>query len=570
MALTHRLLPIVLCLYWAVPAAAQNQTPVSVFEIGVLAQSAPNKAITSIDTALATGTVSDQRTLFDMLLLKAELMATTGQEAEAADLYMKLSQAAARDRDLLGWDPTTLIERAVALFVATGETKRAEQSLRLVLDHQRDGGANTEDIATTFDRLAALTSGELAASYSASAASTRSTPAPSRKAGDPGGFREVEVFYATDRARTGNNSPAEFYGAGRGELDLGFATVTIPNTHSAGAVEAPSIWRLEFAPNPTKHVVLRSVTPVDEAKFYAHMTGTLETIGSSDALIFIHGYNVRFDAAAKRAAQLAHDTNFPGVPILYSWPSRGKTVGYIADTAVVRLSGRRLSRFLDDIVDKSGATTIHIVAHSMGNRALTDALELLALRRGIGPGSDPVFDQVLFAAPDVDADLFAEMMPIIRPVAKRLTLYASSEDWALETSRQLHGDAIRAGQGGEELVAREEFDSVDMSELGKDMMAHSYFADDQSALADIVALFWRNAAPNQRCGLQPRDTSQSKVPVWEYVPGSCQDRTLVEVMTHLRQARVTDAETAQDIVTSTVSDPIVAQSIVPIVTRLFD
>lgn len=191
------------------------------------------------------------------------------------------------------------------------------------------------------------------------------------------------------------------------------------------------------------------------------------------------------------------------------------------------------------------------------------------MRRGLEAGSEPLFDQVLFAAPDVDAGLFAEMIPVIRPVARRLTLYASDQDWALATSKQLHGNAPRAGQGGADIVARSEFDSVDMSELGEDMLAHSYFADDSSALADMVALFWRNAAPNQRCGLQAEHRRNSKVPVWQYKAGSCADKTLVEVMTHLRQAKVNDATTARKIVAQTVADPVLASMVAPIVSKLF-
>lgn len=570
MVLTKRLLLVLLSVFWATQPLAQPAQLKSILEISALAEREPIAAIDAIDTLIGSGALTDQRSVFDLLLLKAELLESTGSGSDAAALYLQLAQAADRQREILGWDPITLIERAVVLFIATRDTSNVEQALLAIVDLQRDGGASADDIAATFDRLAANATGDASTEYGEAAEITRSEPAPTRDAGDAGGYREVEIFFATDRARTGDPDPAEFYGGDRGQLELGTALVTIPDVHEAGAVEAPSIWRLEFAPNPAKHVVLQSVTPVPEEAFFSRMNDTLDTLGSTDAFVFVHGYNVRFDAAAKRAAQLAYDMDFPGVPILYSWPSRGSTVGYIADTAVVRLSGRRLSGFLDDLVDRSGATTIHIVAHSMGNRALTDALELLALRRGLKPGSEPVFDQILFAAPDVDAELFAEMMPVIRPAARRLTLYASSEDWALQTSRQLHGDAPRAGQGGETLVAREEFDSVDMSELGEDMLAHSYFADDRSALADMVALFWRNAAPNVRCGLQARDTPEAEVPVWEYIAGSCADSTLVEIMTHLRQAKVTDAKTAQDIVASTVPDPAVAETLAPIVSKLFD
>ena len=41
-----------------------------------------------------------------------------------------------------------------------------------------------------------------------------------------------------------------------------------------------------------------------------------------EAFVFIHGYNVAFDDAIYRTAQIAYDLSFDGPPILYSWPSR--------------------------------------------------------------------------------------------------------------------------------------------------------------------------------------------------------------------------------------------------------
>ena len=228
------------------------------------------------------------------------------------------------------------------------------------------------------------------------------------------------------------------------EARLGTAGISLPPQHLPGKIERPSVWTLDFREDPGRHVVLQSVPPLDGEEAYRQMREQLAQNKADSAFVFVHGFNVPFDEAAQRTAQMAYDMNFDGLPILYSWPSRGSVLSYIADTAVVNLSGRRLSLFLEDLVARSGAKRIHLVAHSMGNRAMTDALELFALRNS---GKPPAFDQVLFTAPDIDAGLFSEMMRTIRPVARRVTLYASDKDWALAVSRRVHGDAARAGQG---------------------------------------------------------------------------------------------------------------------------
>ncbi|NIV17742.1 MAG: alpha/beta hydrolase, partial [Woeseiaceae bacterium] len=106
------------------------------------------------------------------------------------------------------------------------------------------------------------------------------------------------------------------------------------------------------------------------------------------------------------------------------------------DEAVVRPSGRILARMLDKVIKRTNADRIHLIAHSMGNRAMIEALQTYVLMHGI-EGSRETFDQVVFTAPDVDRDYFIEVMSMIDHVARRTTLYASDNDVALKSSRML-------------------------------------------------------------------------------------------------------------------------------------
>jgi esterase/lipase superfamily enzyme len=342
--------------------------------------------------------------------------------------------------------------------------------------------------------------------------------------------------------------------ANAGELELGTATVSIPLSHRPGAIEAPSIWSFEFREDKERHIVLSSVIPKADAAVFAEMQEQLKDQDAKEAFVFVHGFNVPFNEAAMRTAQMAYDMNFEGLPILYSWPSRASVLAYIADTAVVNFSGRGLSRFLDDVVAKSGATRIHLIAHSMGNRALTDALELFALRH---KGEKPAFDQVLFTAPDLDAGLFGEMVETIRPTAERITLYASDRDWALAVSRKLHGDAPRAGQGGEGIVQLADVDSIDMTTIGEDMLAHSYYANNPSALTDILSLFWRDASPEQRCGMTKHASDKSGY--WIYSPADCDSGALLSTLSILRRGGVTNAADALTFMNRYILSPTIDQ-----------
>lgn len=558
-------------------ATAQKASPADMIALEqayTLAEVNPESALEALDALLDSEIAEDPRLAFELSLMQAELLRDLG-EPDAAELFLELAEIAVEERDdnpasrvAADWDPVELLEEAVDIFTAAGDYAAALDTLQIVLEVSQDAGATGDEVGTIYDRMAALAdrAGEDADAFRQSAEAARTAEPPTRSADDTeGGYQTVKVFYATDRARTGKKRPHRFYGNGRGALEMGVAEVTVPYSHQASEIEDFSILRLEFGPNPSKHIVLKSVTPVAGEGFFADMNATLAEAGSTEAFVFVHGYNVKFDAAAKRAAQLAVDINFQGVPILYSWPSRGRIGGYFSDAAVVRLSGRRLTTFLEDVVDKSGATTIHLIAHSMGNRAMTDALELLALRRNVADTGQPLFNQIILAAPDVDADLFTEMMPTIRPIAQRITLYANENDWALFTSKSLHGRQPRAGQGGADLLLAEEFDSLDMSVLGDDMLAHSYFAGDSSALADLAALFWRGVAPNARCGLEPEEREGAKVPAWRYIPDACSDTTLVEVIAHLRAQNVQNEADARQVLLRIAKDRSVALRLLPVV-----
>lgn len=524
-----------------------------------LVGSDPLVALQRIETFLPIA-VQDPRLTFDLLSLRAQVFAALKEPAQQAATLADMALFAARNRGVLDEDPAPLLEDALALFDKLGQTRAARQIAQL-LERER-GGPRPAAAPAPLDEAI------IVAPPSTGPSAQPVAPPPPRAQATRGDdtYEVVEVFYATDRAPTGDPRPARFFGGDRGTLSYGTVEVTIPANHRAGALEAPSVWRLEFAPNPAKHVVLRSVQPVEKTAFFDRMKTRLAGSERTEAIVFVHGYNVSFGNAAKRAAQLAYDTGFPGVPILYSWPSRGSTAGYIADTAVVRLSGRRLAGFLEDIVRELGTTTIHLVAHSMGNRAMTDALELFALKHGADQG--PPFGQIIFAAPDLDAGLFGAMMPTIRPLARRITLYGSENDWALVASRKLHGDAPRAGEGGADALALAEVDTIDMSDLGEDMLAHSYVANDSSVLLDLVTLFWKNTPPALRCGLTPSRQS-GEITIWKYQRGLCRDDLLIGLFATLQHDNATSQNAVDQSVARVFGQSPVPADVTTVLNRLF-
>jgi esterase/lipase superfamily enzyme len=309
----------------------------------------------------------------------------------------------------------------------------------------------------------------------------------------------VKVFYSTDRDALRDEEGKLAFGPGRsqsGVLQYGECAISIPKVHRVGGLESPSIWRLEFRPDPNKHVVLLETESLEEKAYFDLVAASVGRSPSKEAFVFIHGYNVSFENAARRAGQLAFDLEFEGAPIFYSWPSNGRTADYPRDEADVAWSAPHFERFLTLLGQRAGAERIHIIAHSMGNRAVCEALKGISRN----PIAGVNFQHVVLAAPDVDAETFAELAVALKQVAHRVTLYASSNDKALRLSKVLHGNP-RAGEAGEGLLILPHIDTIDASDISTDFLAHSYFGDRWPLLADIQMMLAEDKPPASRFGL---------------------------------------------------------------------
>lgn len=312
------------------------------------------------------------------------------------------------------------------------------------------------------------------------------------------GFVSVPVFFGTSRAPTGSHKPSEYFGVERGPLAYGVARVSIPHDHRVGKLEKPSWWKLEFAENPKRHVVLLSLEALPRAAFSANLSKSLAAADERDLLLFVHGYNVGFEDAARRTAQMAYDLEFKGRAALFSWPSQASVAKYTVDETNVEWSIPHFQQFLTLMLAEVGARHVHVVAHSMGNRALVRALHNFDTSKL--PAGSAKLREVIFAAPDIDAETFVDLAAVFSGRAGRFTLYASDNDGALAVSKTIHKYA-RAGDGGPEIVVLEGLDTIDASAVDTSLLGHSYYGDSGSILADIHALVRGATAP--RRGMKP-------------------------------------------------------------------
>jgi esterase/lipase superfamily enzyme len=288
----------------------------------------------------------------------------------------------------------------------------------------------------------------------------------------------------------------------RGRIERGICEVSIPKTHSPGELEGPSITRLEFKFDPAEHVTLRKTVRLQNDAFYEQLQAQVASSPDRELLVFVHGFNVKFEDAARRTAQMAHDLKLQGAPVFFSWPAdQYFLLTYGKDETNVSWSAPHLKEFLLDLVHNTDARSINLVAHSMGNRALTSALRDIDLQLR---DEARLFNQVVLAAPDIDADDFRDnIAPAIQRTAKQVTLYASGNDIALGASRFFHRNA-RAGDTSRGLVLVPGMHTIDVSNIDGGPWGHSYYGASDPVLRDLHLLL-TSLPPERRTWLNMKE-----------------------------------------------------------------
>ncbi|PKM26162.1 MAG: hypothetical protein CVV09_06635 [Gammaproteobacteria bacterium HGW-Gammaproteobacteria-13] len=312
-------------------------------------------------------------------------------------------------------------------------------------------------------------------------------------------YAVVRTFFSSNREVSDAGNIVSRMGDYRGDVSLGYCDVSIPSKHLIGQIESPT-WRFFKPANPKDHMVVLDGGLLLEDEFYQRVSSEY-TGDESQAFIFFHGYNVSFDEAAKRTAQIAFDLGFKGAPVFYSWPSKGKVISYTVDSQTMEWAYPDIKRFIKDFAEKSSAKKIYIIAHSMGTRGATRAISSLLAER---PDLKDRLSDVILAAPDIDAGVFKrEIGPALVESGAQVTLYASSNDLALAASKKVNGE-YRAGDSSNGVALVPGIDSIDASMVDTSLLGHAYIGDSSSILADMFYLMRGVKPAGSRFGMESK------------------------------------------------------------------
>ena len=204
----------------------------------------------------------------------------------------------------------------------------------------------------------------------------------------------VEMIVATMRDPT--DEPAEMFSGERG-LHPAFATIKVsippPGVHSVGAVE----WPKRLPPDPAKEFAVLQAAQIEREAARAWFHDRVAKAPGRSVLIFVHGFNNRFEDAVFRFAQIAHDSDMQAVPVLFTWPSRGSLLAYGYDRESTNYSRDALELLLQVLARDPTVGEVSILAHSMGNWVTMEALRQMSIRNG---RIAPKIRNVMMASPD--------------------------------------------------------------------------------------------------------------------------------------------------------------------------
>src|SRR5258708_38498641 len=159
--------------------------------------------------------------------------------------------------------------------------------------------------------------------------------------------------------------------------------------------------------------------------------------------------------------------------MMFSWPSKAGSFDYAYDRDSAMWSRDHFERVLLSIVGAPSAGRVHIVAHSMGTMLTLESLRQLHARYG-----DAVAQRigvVVFAAPDIDMDVFSSAINRVGPLARKITVITATNDRALALSGQIAGGMTRVGAAEKAAIEPLGVGLMDAAEAGRGDLNHDVF-----------------------------------------------------------------------------------------------
>ena len=325
---------------------------------------------------------------------------------------------------------------------------------------------------------------------------------PDFSAHDPAEDGETIVrslHFVTVRDETQDSDLGKRFGDGRGPVRAGTVTVSWRPNALLEALSQTLDHDVRESSRSNGSTAVEAVDEIDQQSFWREVAAYE---GTARPVLYIHGFKIDFEGGCKRAAQFQENLGLQGRFLWFTWPADGAALNYTLDETDLLWSVPFLSDVLDRLGETFGDGGFDVVAHSLGTRGAVQAL----LRRAAAAESRPPrVNQLVLAAPDMDAGIFHEDVQHLLPLVNHVTIYASADDAALLLSEKVHGYP-RLGQFGPHLEGLDGVEIIDASQVDlRHPSGHVYHLFHPSVIEDLDQLLngGKNAA--ERSGLLRAD-----------------------------------------------------------------
>ena len=318
--------------------------------------------------------------------------------------------------------------------------------------------------------------------------------------------RAIVIYVVTNRnLKQGNTLGCsdDYFGVNTDKVVRNIACkINVPKNHTTGEIQIAS----DNRQSSHDYFKVLSIKSFDQ-------TAMIETLKKSQRLplVFVHGFNVKFQEAIFRASQIAYDLKYQGPIILFSWPA-GSGDGFLDDKLVNRTYKNNSQTAKDSIlVFKDLMDTfykmnlkVNLIVHSMGHQVVLPALNQWAMTKSNGLDRK-IINELILNAPDFEINQFDRVAENLKTISNRVTLYCSFNDSAMIASEVMNNNKRLGGCAQVEAIDTINVSLIDAPTMGVVGLGHGYYSsrplltDFFQVLLGIDAekrLFIRKSEPN--------------------------------------------------------------------------
>jgi esterase/lipase superfamily enzyme len=245
----------------------------------------------------------------------------------------------------------------------------------------------------------------------------------------------LDVMVATNRRSISDSFGCydkSFAVSGDNQLKFGLCKISVPKNHANAEIPFSE----DSRKSSNDYFKILDGQSLSEQDFIKSLKQSKYPV-----LIFVHGFNVKYQEAVLRASGLAYDLKYQGPIILFSWPSGSKD-GVVESTLLNRTYYNNLvsahnsievfKNFLLKL--KENNIEINLMVHSMGHEVVLPALAQIN-QENLAGSNKILINHLILNAPDFEVMEFKKISQNLQAISANITLYCSSNDKAMIASK---------------------------------------------------------------------------------------------------------------------------------------